>query len=205
VTSASETRSSSDEAARTAYAELVRDAAAGDRGAMERLLIRAQEAAYRFSLLVCGHAEDAEDVMQDALLKTYQHVNQIADPSAFRTWLYTTVRNACLMKRRLRAGEPPYFESIDRGRESEKGETKAIDVPDTARPADERMMDGWIDRRLRKALHALPPAYRLIIVMREIDGLSTREVATVTGISEANVKQRLHRARVMLRRELEQS
>ena len=66
-------------------------------------------------------------------------------------------------------------------------------------------MDGWIDRRLRKAIHALPPAYRLLIVMREIDGLSTREVATVTGISEANVKQRLHRARVMLRRRLEPS
>ena len=82
---------------------------------------------------------------------------------------------------------------------------KAIDVADTAQPADERMMDGWIDRRLRKALRALPPAHRLIIVMREIDGLSTREVAAVTGISEANVKQRLHRARVMLRRRLEPS
>ena len=205
MTNASETRSSSDEAARAAYAELVRDAAAGDRGAMERLLIRAQEAAYRFSLLVCGHPEDAEDVMQDALLKTYQHVSQITDPAAFRTWLYTTVRNACLMKRRLHAGEPSHFESIDRGRESTDGETRVIDVADTARPADERMMDGWIDRRLRKALHSLPPAYRLIIVMREIDGLSTREVATVTGISEANVKQRLHRARVMLRRQLEPS
>ena len=205
VTNASETGSSSDEAARAGYAELVRDAAAGDRGAMERLLVRAQEAAYRFSLLVCGHPEDAEDVMQDALLKVYQHVGQITDPAAFRTWLYTTVRNACLMKRRLHAGEPLHFESIDRGRESEDGDTRAIDVADTARPADERVMDGWIDRRLRKAIHALPPAYRLIIVMREIDGLSTREVATVTGISEANVKQRLHRARVMLRRRLEQS
>jgi len=65
---------------------------------MEQLLMRAQEAAYRFSLLVCGHLEDAEDVMQDALLKTYQYVNQIDQPGAFRTWLYTTVRNACLMK-----------------------------------------------------------------------------------------------------------
>jgi RNA polymerase sigma-70 factor (ECF subfamily) len=205
VTNAFETRSSSDEATRSAYAELVRDAATGDRSAMERLLMRAQEAAYRFSLLVCGHPEDAEDVMQDALLKTYQHVSHITDPAAFRTWLYTTVRNACLMKRRLHAGEPSHFESIDSGRKSEDGEINAIDVADTARPADERMMDGWIDRRLRKALHALPPAYRLIIVMREIDGLSTREVATVTGISEANVKQRLHRARLMLRRKLEQS
>ncbi|MEP6467599.1 MAG: RNA polymerase sigma factor [Parafilimonas sp.] len=187
------------------YAQLVRQAAGGNRGAMERLLMRAQETAYRFSLLVCGHPQDAEDVMQDALLKTYQHVSHIADPAAFRTWLYTTVRNACLMKRRLHVGEPSHFESLDRGRDSDERSTQAVDVADPARRVDERLIDGWGDRRLRQALHALPPAYRLVIVMREVDGLSTREVATVTGISEANVKQRLHRARVMLRRRLEQS
>ena len=200
---APDTRSSRDDTARAAYAELVREAATGDREAMERLLMRAQEVAYRFSLLVCGHPEDAEDVMQEALMKTYQHVGRIADPTAFRTWLYSTVRNACLMKRRLHAGEPRHLESIDGGVRSEDGAAKPIDVADDAKPADERMMDAWIDRRLRKALKALPAPYRLIVVMREIDGLSTREVADVTGISEANVKQRLHRGRVMLRRELE--
>ena len=191
--------------AQSAFASLIGDAKAGDHAAMERLLMRAQEVAYRFSLLVCGHPEDAEDVMQDALLKTYQHVSRIEDPAAFRTWLYTTVRNACLMKRRRHVGEPAHFESIDEGRRSEDGTAKPMERPDAARPADERMMDAWIDRRLRKALHALPPTYRAIIVMREIDGLSTREVATVTGISEANVKQRLHRARVLLRRRLERT
>lgn len=203
--SGSDLHLSRSEDAKSAFASLVSEAATGDRAAMERLLIRAQEVAYRFSLLVCGHPEDAEDVMQDALLKTYQHVTRIADPAAFRTWLYATVRNACLMKRRRHVGEPSRFESIDQGRQAEDGTATAIEVPDRARPQDERMMDAWIDRRLRKALHALPPSYRVVIVMREIDGLSTREVATVTGISEANVKTRLHRARVMLRRRLEQA
>ncbi len=191
--------------AQSAFASLIGDARSGDHAAMELLLMRAQEVAYRFSLLVCGHAKDAEDVMQDALLKTYQHVSRIEDPAAFRAWLYTTVRNACLMKRRRHVGEPAHFESIDEGRRSEDGTAKPMELLDAARPADERMMDAWIDRRLRKALHALPPTYRAIIVMREIDGLSTREVATVTGISEANVKQRLHRARVMLRRRLDRT
>ncbi len=109
------------------YAALVREASTGDRAAVERLLMRAQEVAYRFSLLVCGHPEDAEDVMQDALLKT-----------------------------------------------------------------------------LRDALRRLPPSQRIVIVLREMEGLSTREVATVTGISEANVKTRLHRARLTLRRYLEE-
>jgi RNA polymerase sigma-70 factor (ECF subfamily) len=170
------------------YAALVRAAAAGNAAAMERLLVRAQEAAYRFSLLVCGHVEDAEDVMQDALLRTYAHVRAIKDPEAFRTWLYTTVRNACLMKRRRRAGEPTQFAPLD-----DAG----------VRSADDAISDPWIDRRLRAALASLPPSQRAIVVLREIEGLSTREVATVTGISEDNVKTRLHRARVMLRRQLE--
>ncbi len=159
---------------------------------MERLLIRAQEVAFRFSLLVCGHPQDAEDVMQDALLKTYEHVHRIDDPSAFRTWLYSTVRNACLMKRRRRVGEPALFDPVD-----------PMCAADPATPVDQQIMDRWLDRRLREALSALPPAQRMVIVMREMEGLSTKEVAAVTGLSEANVKQRLHRGRLRLRRELE--
>jgi RNA polymerase sigma-70 factor (ECF subfamily) len=176
--------------ARDEYAALVRDAARGDAAAMERLLVRAQEVAYRFSLLVCGHVEDAEDVMQDALLGTYRHVREIDDPAAFRTWLYSTVRNACLMKRRRRAGEPARFEA-------------PVDVASPAPRADQRLVDTWIDRRLRAALASLPPGYRIIVVLREIEGLTTKEVATVSGISEANVKTRLHRAHAMLRKKLE--
>lgn len=172
---------------------------------MERLLIRAQEVAYRFSLLVCGHAEDAEDVMQDALLKTYQYVSRIDQPDAFRTWLYSTVRNACLMKRRRRSGEPAHFVSLEQGEPAPDGATAAIDVADEGRPADQQLIDSWLDARLREALKKLPPEYRMIVVMREMEGLSTREVAGVTGYSEANVKTRLHRARLMLRRHLEQS
>ncbi len=170
---------------------------------MERLLIRAQEVAYRFSLLVCGHPEDAEDVMQDALLRTYRYAERIEDPEAFRTWLYTTVRNACLMKRRRRVGEPADFVSLERGTRSPDGTTSPIEVADQARPPDQQMMGAWLDARLRDALGKLPPAYRMIVVMREMEGLSTREVATITGFSEANVKTRLHRARLMLRRHLE--
>jgi RNA polymerase sigma-70 factor (ECF subfamily) len=71
------------------------------------------------------------------------------------------------------------------------------------RAADQLVMDAWVSGRLRRALKALPPSYRMIVVLREMEGLSTREVASVAGISEANVKTRLHRARVMLRQALE--
>jgi RNA polymerase sigma-70 factor (ECF subfamily) len=185
------------------YAKLVRAAAGGDREAMERLLMRAQEAAFRFSLLVCGHVDDAEDVMQEALLKTYQHVGRIRDPEAFRTWLYRIVRNACLMKRRRRVGEPAHFESTDAGEEGEEGRAAAVDVADRAPGPDDLALNSWLGERLRNALGSLPARYRVIVVLREVEGLSTREVATVTGISEANVKTRLHRARVLLQERLE--
>ena len=189
--------------ARRDYTALVAQAAAGDRQAMEDLLMRAQEVAYRFSLLVCGHPEDAEDVMQDALLKTYRYINRIDRPDAFRTWLSTTVRNACLMKRRRRVGEPAHLVSLDRGVEERTGSSPHLDVADDTPSVDQRLMDDWMDRRLREALKKLPPEYRMIVVMREMEGLSTREVAAVTGYSEANVKTRLHRARVMLRKHME--
>jgi RNA polymerase sigma-70 factor (ECF subfamily) len=185
------------------YADLVRQAAAGSRDAMERLLMRAQEVAFRFSLLVCGHPEDAEDVMQDALLKTYRYVDRIRDPNSFRTWLYRTVRNACLMKRRRKVGEPAQLVSIEHGDTGRDGEPIAIDVEDASKRPDDLALNRWIGKRLRTALLGLPPSYRVIVVLREMEGLSTREVADVTGISEANVKTRLHRARVLLREHLE--
>ena len=165
--------------------------------------MRAQEVAYRFSLLVCGQPEDAEDVMQDALLKTYQHVAHIEDPGAFRTWLYSTVRNACLMKRRRRVGEPSQFVSLDQQSANRGATSPAIEVAYRAKPADQQMVDDWNSGRLRRALQQLPPSYRMIVVMREIEGLSTKEVAEITGLSDANVKTRLHRARLMLRHHLE--
>jgi RNA polymerase sigma-70 factor (ECF subfamily) len=190
-----------DDGLKTEYAALVRAAASGDQAAMERLLIRAQEIAYRFSLLVCGHPQDAEDVMQDALLKTYQHVTGIIEPESFRTWLYTTVKNACLMKRRRHVGEPATFVSLDSDADDTAG--GSVEVADRSKPADQRLVDEWIDARLRQALKTLPATYRMIVVMREMEGLSTKDVATITGFSEANVKTRLHRARLMLRRQLE--
>jgi RNA polymerase sigma-70 factor (ECF subfamily) len=182
------------------YEPLVRAAAAGDEAAVELLLMRAQEVGFRFSLLVCGHPEDAEDVMQEALLKTYQYVGRIKRPEAFRTWLYRTVRNACLMKRRRRVNQPARLESLDAGRHDARG---TLDVEDAnAKPPDEAAMNRWLGRRLRRALSRPPSAYRMIVILREVEGLSTREVALIARLSEANVKTRLHRARVMLRDQL---
>jgi RNA polymerase sigma-70 factor (ECF subfamily) len=188
---------------RADYGALVRAAQSGDQHAMERLLMRAQEIAYRFSLLVCGHADDADDAMQEALLKTYRHAAQIKEPDAFRTWLYRTVKNACLISRRRRVHEPARLESLDEVRVSPDGSVQTMDVTDPGRRPDEVMENSRLRRSLHRALQGLAPEYRLIVFLREVEGLSTREVAHVVGISEANVKTRLHRARLSLRQQLE--
>lgn len=165
--------------------------------------MRVQSVAFRFSLLVCGDPQDAEDVMQEALLKTYRHVAKIEHPEAFRTWLFRTVRNFCLMKRRKHVGEPAHLMSIDGSADEtdERGRraSAAIDVPDTGRRPDEQALNAWLGRRLRTALAALSPVDRMIVLLREMEGLSTREVAEITTLSEDNVKTRLHRARARLR------
>jgi RNA polymerase sigma-70 factor (ECF subfamily) len=162
---------------------------------MDDLLSDAQQLAFRFSFLACGHAEDAEDVMQDALLRTFRHVRRIREPEAFRAWLYRTVRNACLMKRRRHVGEPVQHAS----------HLDAVHLPDRAPLPDEAAINKWLGRRLRAALLTLPPMHRIVVFLREIEGLSTTEVARVLEISEPNVKTRLHRARAQLREQLEGS
>jgi RNA polymerase sigma-70 factor (ECF subfamily) len=187
----------------TDYAALLRAAQGGSQQAMERLLMKAQEIAYRFSLLVCGHADDADDAMQEALLKTYRHAAQIKEPEAFRTWLYRTVKNACLISRRRRVDEPVRMQSLDEVSVSADGSVQTMDVEDPGRRPDQVMENTRLRHSLHRALQTLAPENRLIVFLREVEGLSTRDVAAVVGISEANVKTRLHRARLSLRQQLE--
>jgi RNA polymerase sigma-70 factor (ECF subfamily) len=183
------------------YAHLVREAAAGSRTAMESLLMRAQETAYRFSVTVCGNTDDAEDVMQEALIKTYRYASRIREPEAFRPWLYRTVRNACLMRRRRRVDEPSHLLSLDDLVPTPAG-PRTVDAPAPDKDPEALVINARLRRRLKQALKALPPQYRVIVFLREMEGLSTREVAQVVGVSEANVKTRLHRARLFLQQRL---
>jgi RNA polymerase sigma-70 factor (ECF subfamily) len=188
---------------RDEYTDLVRAAATGNAEALDRLLMRTQEVAWRFSTAVCGHADDAEDAMQEALIKTYRYVGRIREPGAFRPWLYRTVRNACLMGRRKKVGEPARLQSLDEVLPGRDGPTHP-DAPDPGKNPEQLADNAGLRRRLRTALRRLPGSYRAIVFLREMEGLSTREVAQVMGISEDNVKTRLHRARLQLQADLGQ-
>ena len=182
-------------------ADLVRRASAGDAAALERLLVQAQDVAWRFSMTVCGHAEDAEDAMQEALTKTYRHLPTIRDPEAFRPWLYRTIRNVCLMARRRRVDQPTSVLSIGDMLPT-PGTSTPIDAPSPLPSPEDAVSTARLRRQLAGAMQTLPPAFRAVVFLRDMEGLSTRETAVTLGLSEDNVKARLHRARLVLRQHL---
>ncbi len=183
-----------------ALADLVARSAAGDAQAMDRLLADVQPLARRFGQTVCGHPEDAEDASQEALVRTFRSVSRLREPGAFRAWLYRTVRNACLMSRRRRVGEPARLESLDAP--PVPSALAPVDVPEQRKNPEQLLENARLRRQLRSALAALPVAFRVVIFLREMEGLSTRETAAVLGVSEDTVKTRLHRARTALQRQL---
>ncbi|HSC26622.1 MAG TPA: RNA polymerase sigma factor [Vicinamibacterales bacterium] len=169
----------------------------GDRTAIDELLHRAQAVARRYSHAVCGKAPDSDDAVQEALLRTFRHADRIREPRAFRAWLYRTVKNACLIGRRRRTAEPLRLQSLDEaGRDG-------YEPADSALPADQVILGGETRDTVRRALAGIPASYREAVFLRDLEGLSTREVARVLGITEANVKVRLHRAHQRLRQALD--
>jgi RNA polymerase sigma-70 factor (ECF subfamily) len=166
------------------YSPLLARIRSGDEQALHELVARAEGIARRYSAAVCGDAPDRDDAMQEALLKTFRHAAGIEEPRAFRAWLYRVVKNACLVGRRVPGGAP------------------ALPLDEDAGPAQAGdpavRLDAGLD--LQRAIAALPPSYREAVFLRDVEGLSTREVADVLGLTEANVKVRLHRAHQRMRR-----
>lgn len=172
----------------------------GDEAAMEQLLVAAQDVTWRFSMAVCGQPDDAQDAMQEALLRTYRHVGKLRDAGAFRPWLYRTVRNACLMSRRKRVDEPSRLESLDAA--DDDGHTTGDGLAHPGKSPEDQAGLRHLRSHLAKSLKALPPESRAVVFLREVEGLSTRETAHALNISEDNVKARFSRARAALRAEL---
>jgi RNA polymerase sigma-70 factor (ECF subfamily) len=179
------------------YSTLLSRVRAGDPAAIDDLLHRALAVAQRYSQAVCGRAPDTDDAVQEALLRTFRYAGNIREPRAFRAWLYRTVKNACLVGRRRAVAEPAMIESLD---DANRG---GPDPSDATPAADEMVAASETREAVRRALDRLPAAYREVIFLRDLEGLSTREVAQVLAISQANVKVRLHRAHRQLRRALE--
>ncbi|MFB3812840.1 MAG: sigma-70 family RNA polymerase sigma factor [Terriglobales bacterium] len=174
----------------------------GQPGALEQALTLLQDTVFSFSMKVCGQREDAEDTMQDVLLKSVPYLPKFDSPKALAVWLYTVAKNRCLMSRRKSKFAPreelsleelmPDAAELDHLAAMASGEAS----PESALLESER------GELLRQAILKLPPEYRLILVLHDMEELSTQEIARITRLKEGNVRVRLHRARLFVRKEL---
>jgi RNA polymerase sigma-70 factor, ECF subfamily len=167
--------------------------------AVESALALLQQTVFAFSMRVCGHREDAEDTMQDVLVKSIPHLPKFESPKALVVWLYTVAKNQCLMKRRKSKFAPKQELSL------EELMPNAAELERLA--AGQEHPDAGLLReedaeRVRAAVLKVPAQYRLILVLHDIEELDTGQVAKVTGLRKGTVRVRLHRARLFLRREL---
>lgn len=163
----------------------------GDEGALRALLERYEPVVYRFGLRMCRDPEDAKDVLQDTLLALARGARDFRGGAAFSTWLYTIARRFCAKRRKRGADRSGRAGSLD--------EDEALTVPSPTRAPDDASADREIASALDAAIDALEPSQREVLLLRDVEGLSAREVADVLGISVDAVKSRLHRARIGVR------
>ncbi len=175
-------------------ARLLERARSGDAAALEELLQEYQARIYRFGLKMCRNPQDAEDVLQDTLIAMARGVRDFRGASSVSTWLYGIARSYCIKKRRKSKFAPAFDERID-GLERSPGH----EPRDRGQAPDEALASKQIESALDHAIRALEPMYREVLLLRDVEGLTAREVAEVLHISAQAVKSRLHRARLSVR------
>ena len=187
--------------ARALDEEILRSVQSGEPDAFDRFVKRFGNRIYGFGMRVCNQTEDAEDVYQDTLVAVFRTLESLREPQALTTWLYRIVANACRSKRRKGsfAGnrEIPLDDLLPQGEPILGGPV----MPDAGGPVDD-VYHRELAEALEKSVRNLPPDYRVVWLMRDAEGLSTQETADALDISVPNVKMRLHRARLQLRKAL---
>lgn len=181
--------------------QLVNDLKAGAPGAFDRFVDLYRPRIFSFSYAMCGQREDAEDIAQETLLQAFRKLNSLRAPEALNTWLFRIARNACLLKHRKSKFAPEHELSLEEYMPHRDAEG-APDVPDWSRLPDEAVLNLEVGEHLRRAIGKLAPKYRMVLLLRDVQQLSTAEVAKVVGISEDAVKTQLHRARLAVRADL---
>jgi len=143
--------------------------------------------------MMCGQREDAEEVAQETLLRVFESLDQLREPEHVRAWVFRIAKNACLMKRRKSIFAPEQELSLDQ---------IVTDARDCRRLPDTEVIESQMRDSLHRAIAELPDTYRAVVLLRDLEELSTEETAQILDISTDAVKTRLHRGRLALRQML---
>jgi RNA polymerase sigma-70 factor (ECF subfamily) len=172
-------------------AELIERAKLGDAQAFQALYDKHKRRVYSLCLRMTANTAEAEDLTQEAFLQLYRKIATFRGESAFSTWLHRLSVNVVLMQLRKKSLPVVSLEESTQGEE---------DTPKKDFGAEDLALAGSIDRlQLQKAVDDLPPGYRTIFVLHDIEGYEHNEIATIVGCSIGNSKSQLHKARMKLR------
>lgn len=172
--------------------EIVTRIVQGDHALFELLMRRHNRRIFRTVLAILGSERDVEDVMQQAYVASFRHLDQYRGDAAFSTWLTRIAANEAIQHRR-RLGRGPKLVAVE--------ESPVVET-DRGRSPEEHAMNDELRRALEAELLSLPDDYRSVLILRDVEGLSTIDAAGILGVTEGVVRTRLHRARAMMRERL---
>ncbi len=172
-----------------------------DAASVEKALELLHRTVFSFGMKVCGQREDAEDTAQEVLMKSLPHLAKLEDPRALSAWLYIAAKNRCWQERRkLSYRREVALEDLM----PRHADLSPVFPVDPSADPETLILSREDHRVLNEAVLRLPPRYRIVLVLRDMEELDTNLVAKILSIEPGTVRIRLHRARLMLRKELEQ-
>jgi RNA polymerase sigma-70 factor (ECF subfamily) len=181
--------------------ELIKAIQAGRSDLFDELVQRYERQLYYFGLKMCAEPRDAEDVVQETFLNAYKYLKDFRYETKFKNWLYRIATSNCIKKRRKSKFAPERELSLE---EFLPQDETAVDsqVPAWATLPLDQLLNEELGRTLKQAIVEVPEKYRVVLVLRDIEGFSTEESAQILNLTPANIKVRLHRARLFLREKL---
>jgi len=181
--------------------ELIQAINAGQSGLFPELVRRYERKLYAFGMRMCRDVQDTEDMVQDTFINVFKYLKDFRYETKFKNWLYRIATSTCLKKKRKSKYAPERELSLDDFIPDENAEIP-VQVPGWASIPLDQLLNEELSAVIKEGVASLPEKYRLVLVLRDMEGFSTAETAQVLGLTTENIKVRLHRARLFLREKL---
>jgi RNA polymerase sigma-70 factor, ECF subfamily len=173
----------------------------GEAAMFTNLVQRHERSLYNFGLRMCGAAADAEDLVQETFLNVFKYLKDFRGETKFKNWLFRIAASVCIKKRRKSKFAPDHEFSLEEFLPADEAGVEQP-VPSWAALPLDQVLNEELRGRLHEAVLGLPEKYRAVLVLRDMEGFSTEESAQILNLTPANIKVRLHRARLFLRDQL---